>query len=115
MNSYHVIISPDAKEDLIDLGRYIAYDLNAPDTAVSYLQSIKQEIASLSDAPKRFRLMDEEPWHTRGVRRMNARNFAVFFNIREDKNEVYVQNVIYQKRDLPKVLRSLYPDSDELN
>ena len=58
--------------------------------------------------------MDDEPWHSRGVRLMNAKNFAVFFYICEEYTEVYVMNVIYRKRDLPKILSELYPDIDEL-
>ena len=58
--------------------------------------------------PRRYKLVDDEPWHSRGVRRMNAKNFAVFYYVLEDYNEVYIQNVIYEKRDIPKVLRDLY-------
>ena len=45
---------------------------------------------------------------------MNAKNFAVFFYVYEEYSEVYVMNVIYQKRDIPKILAELYPDIDEL-
>ena len=41
---------------------------------------------------------------------MNAKNFAVFFSVLDDFREVYIQNVIYQKRDIPQVLRDLYGD-----
>lgn len=58
--------------------------------------------------------MENEPWKSRGVRRMNAKNFAVFFYVYEEYSEVYVMNVIYQKRDIPKILAELYPDIDEL-
>jgi hypothetical protein len=45
---------------------------------------------------------------------MNARNFAAFFIILEQEGTVFVQNIIYQKRNLPKVLAELYRDLDEL-
>ena len=114
MDDFTVIITPDAETDLNELDDYITLQLMAPDTAIRYVRDIREKIADLQTAPKRYRLVDDEPWHSRGVRRMNAKNFAVFFYVYEEYSEVYVMNVIYQKRDLPRVLAELYPDTDEL-
>ena len=108
MPEYEVIITPDAEADLEELGDYIAFELLEPATAINYLHDIRQKIYSLSTAPKRYKLVDDEPWHSRGQRRMNARNFAVFYILIEDEQTVYVQNVIYQKRDIPRVLKERY-------
>ena len=110
MDDFTVIITPDAEADLNELDDYITFQLMAPDTAIRYVRDIREKIADLQTAPKRYRLVDDEPWHSRGVRRMNAKNFAVFFYVYEEYSEVYVMNVIYQKRDLPRVLAELYPD-----
>ena len=114
MNDFNVIITPDAEADLYELDDYISFQLMAPDTAISYIRDIQLKISDLQRAPKRFRLIDEEPWHSRGIRRMNAKGFAIFFSINEEHSEVFIQNIIYQKRDLPRVLSSLYPDVGEL-
>lgn len=114
MNHFEVIITPDAESDLNELDDYITFQLQAPETAMSYMRDIRAKISELEISPKRFRLVDDEPWHSRGVRRMNAKSFAVFFNIYEEYSEVYIQNVVYQKRDLPKVLSRLYPEFNEL-
>lgn len=114
MDKYEIIITPDAESDLNEIDDYITYTLLAPYTAISYLRDIRSHIAELSSAPKRFRLVEDEPWHSQGIRRMNAKNFAVFFYVFEEYSEVYIQNVIYQKRDITKVLKKLYPDLDEL-
>ena len=110
MDEYEVIVTPDAENELNELDDYITFELLAPDTAVAYVAFIKSELASLSHMPNRYRLVDDEPWHSRGVRRMNAKNFAVFYNVLEDYHEVYIQNVIYQKRSIPQVLHDLYGD-----
>ena len=80
MDEYQVIITPDAESDLNELDDYI----------------------------KRYKLVNDEPWHSRGVRRMNTRNFAAFYTILEEDKTVYIQNVIYQKRDIPRILRKTY-------
>ena len=114
MNEYDLIITPEAEGDLDQLGAYITFELKAPETAFSYVRDIRTELSTLRKAPKRFRVVDDEPWHSRGLRRMNARNFAAFFIILEQEGTVFVQNIIYQKRNLPKVLAELYRDLDEL-
>ncbi|MCI8639964.1 MAG: type II toxin-antitoxin system RelE/ParE family toxin [Coprococcus sp.] len=114
MDSFEVIITPDAENDLNNLDNYITFQLMAPDTAIRCIRDIRAKISELRSTPKRYRLVEDEPWHSRGVRRMNAKNFAVFFYVYEEYSEVYIQNVIYQKRDLPKVLSELYSDIGEV-
>ena len=109
MKYFEVIITPDAENDLNELDDYITFQLLSPDTAISYILDIRTQIAGLETSPKRYRLVDDEPWHSQGVRRMNAKGFAVFFYVYEEYSEVYVQNIIYQKRDLSKILSELYP------
>ncbi len=111
MDKFNVIITSDAEKELNELDDYITFELHAPDTAVSYIAFIKKKLASLSDMPKRYKLVNDEPWHSRGVRRMNTKNFAVFYIVLEDYHEVYIQNVIYQKRDIPIILHDLFGDN----
>ena len=108
MDEYSIIITPDAEKDLNELDDYITFVLLAPETAVSYIGFIKKELSSLNYMPTRYKLLDDEPWHSKGVRRMNAKNFAVIYIVLEEYHEVYIQNVIYQKRDIPSILNELY-------
>lgn len=78
MDEYKIIITPDAETDLNELDDYISFYLMAPDIAISCIRYIRSKIAGLRKAPKRYRLIEDEPWHSRGIRRMNAKNFAVF-------------------------------------
>lgn len=79
MDAYEVIITPDAEYDLNELDDYITFELLEPDTATAYVAFIKKELATLSYMPRRYKLVDDEPWHSRGVRRMNAKNARRFF------------------------------------
>ena len=51
MDSYKIIITPDAEEDLVELRNYIADVLLARDTARNYIRTIRKEIATLSEMP----------------------------------------------------------------
>jgi len=99
MDEYEIIITPDAAEDLLELRNYIAGVLLSPETALEYVRTVRQEIAGLAQFPARFNPMDEEPWHSRGVRKLLAKNFYVYYWIDEPRKRVYVMNVIYARRD----------------
>lgn len=107
MNRYEVVLTPDAVSDLVELRDYIARVLLAPDTALRYTRAIREEIAALETMPARFALLPDEPWRSRGIRRMTVKNFLVYYRVDEDALRVFVLNVIYARRDQLKVLSEL--------
>ena len=110
MDSYKIIITPDAEEDLVELRNYIADVLLARDTARNYIRTIRKEIGSLSELPARYKPVDDEPWHSRGVRRIIVNNFFVYYRIDEGHKRVYILNVIYARRDQLRVLEQMNID-----
>ena len=107
MEPFEIIITPDAEADLMELRNYIAYVLLAPDTALSYIREIRKEISALSEIPGRIKPVDEEPWHSRGLRKIMAKNFYIYFRIDEAANRVYILNVIYDQRDQLKQMAKI--------
>ena len=94
MEPYEIMITSDAVRDLTELRNYIADVLLEPETALSCIRTVRREIDSLSEMPARYRAMDEEPWHTRQIRRMIVKNFFVYYRIDEAARRVIVLNVI---------------------
>ena len=107
MEPYDIIITPDAEANLLELRNYIANVLLAPDTALSYIKAIRKEIATLSIMPGRIKPVDEEPWHSRGLRKIIVKNFYVYFRIDDPAKRVYILNVIYNKRDQLKQMAKI--------
>lgn len=107
MDSYEIIMTSDAADDLAELRDYIAYSLSAPETALSYIRAIRKEIESLSDMPARYKTVDDEPWRFKGIRKIIVKNFYIYYRIDEDARRVYILNVIYAKRDQLKMLRQM--------
>ena len=107
MPAYRIIITPDAIKDLAELSDYIADMLHAHDTALSYVRAVREEISSLSDMPERYKLVDDEPWHSRGLRRFLVKNFYVYYRIDEQAKMIYILNVIYARRDQMAQLASI--------
>ena len=110
MDAYKIIITPDAEKDLVELRNYIADVLLARDTARNYIRTIRKEIGSLSELPARYKPVDDEPWHSRGVRRIIVNNFFVYYRIDEEHKRVYILKVIYARRDQLRVLEQMSID-----
>ena len=110
MDSYQITVTPDAEADLSELRDYIANVLRSPETARSYLHHLRKEIGSLSEMPARIKAVDEEPWHSRGIRKLIVKNFLVYFRIVEKEKTVYILNVIYARRDQLRILEQMKID-----
>ena len=47
MDSFEIVITPDAEADLLEIRDYIAYTLLVPDAALDYIRAIRREIEKL--------------------------------------------------------------------
>ena len=63
-----------------------------------------KEIRSLNEMPMRYRLYDDEPWHSQGVRFFPVNNYLVFYLPDETKTTVHIVRIIYGVRDIKKQL-----------
>ena len=110
MKEYDVIITPDAGVDLYRLKEYIADTLNEPQIALKYIKSLRNRIEQLNVFPNAIAPMEEEPWHSKEVRRILHKNFYIYYRTVEEEKRVYVLNVIYGRRDQMNVLSEYEKD-----
>ena len=110
MDTYEIIMTPDAADDLIRLRDYIADTLLAPDTARAYLRMVRTEIKKLTSMPKRSKCLDDEPWHSLGIRKLIVKNFVIYYRVEEFTMRVYILNIIYARRDRLHMLAQLKID-----
>jgi len=52
-------------------------------------------ISSFADMPKRMSLVDEEPWHTKGIRKAVVKNFLIYFWVDDANKKVQVFNIVF--------------------
>lgn len=105
MKRYVVEITDEALTDMEQLYNHIAYVLQAPENAMGQYNRIADEILKLDILPERFCIMDSEPEHSRGLRKMPVDNYSVFYVIRE--NRVIVTDVLYSASDIERRLKGL--------
>lgn len=97
--TYNVKITSQAENQIQEIIHYITYELKAHEAALHLLDVLEDSFTSLTHFPQRVALIDEEPWHTRGIHRLPVKNFLVYFWIDEANIKVQIIAVIYEKRD----------------
>jgi len=73
--SWHVEITEQAEEDMEEIYQYIANSLQEPGIAWRQTERIRDKIANLSFMPERNPVIQEEPWKSREIRRVNVDNY----------------------------------------
>lgn len=95
MDKYTVKISPQAYDDLDQIFEYIAFELQAPETALSLIDLIEEEVLSLDEMPQRGAERKVGIYANRGYRQLFIKNFTVVYRIQENTKTVIVITVRY--------------------
>lgn len=98
-----VIRSAQARDDLKEIGRYIARESGDRSIAVRFLQRIGEKCEQYARQPLMGDARDEL---AENVRCFPIGNYVVFYQTLEDG--ILVLTVIHGARDIPKVFRQLF-------
>lgn len=99
---YEIILTEQADTDLRCIYEYIAFTLLEPEIAAGQLERIEKGILGLDEMPERFRMYENEPWRSRGLRQMPIENFIVFYIPKIENKTVNIIRVMYSGRDIDK-------------
>ena len=102
--SYSVKITAEADNDLRSIYEYIAFELKSSENAIRQFDRLEQSILKLNEMPERYKLYENEPWKSKGLRMMPVDNFIVFYIPDNKKNTVTVIRVMYGGRNIEKQL-----------
>jgi plasmid stabilization system protein ParE len=86
MNTYHIVYSEEADEDLDNLFDVIVNEYKAPLTAFQYVEGIIETIESLSVFPEAYPIRFNSSFNRYGIniRRVNYKKMAIIYAITED-------------------------------
>lgn len=93
MKRYDVKLSEGALSRLDALYDYIAYKLEAPETAQAQTERIEAAVLTLDTLPERCRVLFSR--HGYGLRRLMADNYSIFYYIKG--TDVIVTDILYSK------------------
>ena len=106
---YQVKIVKPAQNDIREIYRYIANDLQNPTAAERRISLIDVKILELETMPTRYPLVPDAYLASKGFRMVAAKTHLIFFVIRKDLHDepkrVLVMRVLYCRRDWAQILR----------
>lgn len=94
-DTYQVIYSPEALDDIRKIYSYIAYELQASDTALNQVNRIRKEIRSLYFMPMRYAIVDWEPWKSMQMHKVPVDNYVVYYIVDTKLYTVTVARIVY--------------------
>ncbi|MBI9096444.1 MAG: type II toxin-antitoxin system RelE/ParE family toxin [Sphaerochaeta sp.] len=94
------------KEDLICAITYISDVLKVPVAAEKLLDASEKEVAVLSENPYLFPLSHDEH---RGIRHVMAKNYILFYTVKEDARTITIIRMLYARRDWMQLLGCVAP------
>lgn len=105
MESYQVLYSDEALDDLRDTYSYIAFVLKEPLVAARLIQRLRKEIQTLGYFPERYHLVNIDAMRLLGMRQKTVGNFVIFYMTDDQKRTVNIVRVLYGKRNLNEIFK----------
>ncbi len=93
MKKYLIKISKAAEQDLENIISYLRYDLAGDIIADKYKILFKQELKKLEDVAGSMLVLDEKLTGHKNIRKINVRNYIIFYVINEENDEAFVLRV----------------------
>ncbi len=97
MKQYNIEYSKEARQDLIDIKRYIKYNLKEPAINQRLISKIKTEIDKLKNDPEIFSIIDDDFIKKLEIRKLIVDNYIVFYRIKT--NNIQIVRVMYGRRN----------------
>lgn len=97
MNQYNIRYSKEAKQDLINIKKYIKYNLQEPNIANKLITKIKKEIGKLAVDAKIYNIIDDDFIKKLEIRKIIVDNYIVFYRIKNKTIEIL--RIMYGRRN----------------
>ncbi len=103
---FHIHYSSKALNDLRNIYAYIAFQLQAPETAKRQIERIQEKICSLDFMPEKYALVGWEPWKSQNTHRVPIDNFVIFYIVYPNIKELTILRILYGKQNIEQILKS---------
>ena len=105
MKKYIVELSETAEQDLENIISYLKYDLAGDIIADKYKMLFKQKLKDLENVAGSMTILDESLTGHKNIRKINVRNYIIFYVIDEEKTKAIVVRIGHAFMDWEKYLK----------
>lgn len=104
MDDYRITLTERAKDDIIDIGDYIAFTLLEPDISNKFIKGLRKSISQLKSFPYRYPLIQDDILQSQGVRCMPYKNYYIFYEVVESMQIIIILRIGYNQRNWKDIL-----------
>ena len=102
MQIFDVDMSDKAQDDLISITEYLnRFSIEIGD---KYYALIMEKVLKLNTLPLSYPLLRDPVLRKKGIRWTYARNYIIYFVVKEDINQVIVERILYSRRAYDAIL-----------
>ena len=105
MKKYLVEISETAERDLENIISYLRHNLAGDIIADKYKILFKQELKNLENVAGSMPILDEELTGHKNIRKLNVRNYIIFYTVEEESSKAFVVRIGHAFMDWEKYLK----------
>ncbi len=102
---YSVVFSPQARDDLHLIRRYIREKLLMPEAADRTVERILKACEDLDVFPERHRIVEWEPWASLQIHIRPVGNYNAYYSVNRETHTVCVLRVFHSGRDTESVIQ----------
>ena len=107
MASNELIITNKARQDIYEILYYIEHELLNPKASIDFSKELIEKMQFITDFPKAHPIIDNEYVRANDVRKINIKNYLLFYKYDFDNKQVIVLSVVYGKRDIKNTIQLL--------
>ena len=104
MDKYQIVITPKARNDLIDIGDYISFILLEPETSEKFIKGLRRSISQLQYFPQKFPTIQDYILKNHNIHYMPYKNYFVFYLVENEKKQVIILRVGHKNRNWKNIL-----------
>lgn len=104
---YSLVFTETARQNYLDIGRYIADESKSLDVAIKFIQKLKNETERLKDFPNSGILPKDRFLLSVGYRFLVCDDYLTFYKTNGVEKKVIVYAVINGKRDYNRFLKKI--------
>ena len=97
MKQYNIEYSMEARQDLLDIKKYIKYNLEEANTAKKLISEIKTTIGKLKNNSHKHAIIDNDIIKKFEIRKVIVDNYIIFYRVKYDS--VQIVRILYGKRN----------------
>lgn len=106
MKKYIVELSETANQDLNNIISYLRYTLSGDIIADKYKILFKQALIDLENVAESMPILNEELTGHKDIRKINVRNYIIFYIVDEEKSKAFVVRIGHAFMDWEKYLKN---------